>query len=50
MDTIKFRNWQQCNFKDSIVIYVTCVYDKEYQILKPYIRFAFDSIAFRWKK
>ena len=31
----------------TIVIYVICVYDIEYQILKPYIRFVFDSIAFR---
>ena len=46
-DTIKFRNRQQCNFKDSIVIYVTCVYDIVYLILKSNIRYVFDSIAFR---
>ena len=42
-----FRYWKQCDFKESNIIYVTCVYDIATQILKPYIRFVFESNAFR---
>ena len=34
-DTIKFRYRQQCDFKDCIAIYVTCLFDIVYKILKP---------------
>ena len=44
---IQFSYLPECDFKDYIVINVTCVYNIVSQILKPYIRFVFDSIAFR---
>ena len=38
-------NSVQYNFKDSNVIYVTCVYDIVYQILKPYIILFFTVLT-----